>query len=139
MCSRRSGSRLLRLRTHLSWKDRSHSIEVAARIRAGVMMTCDLGVEPWHEQVTPLILTFNEEANIDRVLDKLRWAHRIVIVDSFSIDATLEIARRFPQVEIFQRAFDNHVDQWNFGLSQVTSEWVLTLDSDYVLSDDITS
>ena len=36
-----------------------------------------------------------------------------------------------------ERAFDNHTQQWNFGLDQITTEWVLTLDADYELSPDL--
>lgn len=85
--------------------------------------------------ITPLLITYNEEANIDRALEKLSWADRIVLVDSGSTDATLDIAARIPQVEIFIRAFDSFADQCNFGLAQVNSEWVLSLDADYILSD----
>ncbi|MEK6280440.1 MAG: glycosyltransferase family 2 protein [Acidobacteriota bacterium] len=88
------------------------------------------------EKITPLILTYNEAANIGRTLDRLRWARDIVVVDSFSEDETLEIVSRYPQVRMFQRSFDNHRDQWSFGLSQtdITTEWVLALDADYVLT-----
>ncbi|MBE0545463.1 MAG: glycosyltransferase family 2 protein [Verrucomicrobia bacterium] len=86
-------------------------------------------------QITPLILTFNEAPNIERVLDRLLWARRIVVVDSFSTDETKAICRKYPQVEFIQRPFDNHTNQWNFGLDQIRTEWVLTLDADYVLND----
>jgi glycosyltransferase involved in cell wall biosynthesis len=89
------------------------------------------------EGITPLILTFNEEPNIGRTLAKLTWAKRIVVVDSFSTDKTLEILKRYPQVELYQREFDDHSTQWNFGLDQVKSDWVLSLDADYVLSDEL--
>jgi glycosyltransferase involved in cell wall biosynthesis len=85
-------------------------------------------------EITPLILSFNEEANIERTINALDWAARIVLVDSFSSDRTIEIARRYEHVVIVQRAFDDHVSQWNFGLNQVTSQWVLSLDADYVLT-----
>ena len=87
--------------------------------------------------ITPLILTYNEEPNIGRLLEKLRWADRIVVVDSFSTDRTLEIAAGCPRVEVLQRTFDNHVNQWNFGLAQVQTPWVLSLDADYILSDEL--
>lgn len=86
--------------------------------------------------VTPLILTFNEEANIGRVLDELSWADRVVVIDSFSTDATVAVAGRYSFVEVFQRSFDNHTNQWNFGLSKVETPWVLSLDADYILSKD---
>lgn len=85
--------------------------------------------------VTPVILTYNEEANIARVLERLPWASRIVLVDSGSTDRTQDIARRFRNVVVVERKFDDHVTQWNFGLAQVDTSWVLSLDADYVLSD----
>jgi glycosyltransferase involved in cell wall biosynthesis len=87
------------------------------------------------ESTTPLILTYNEAPNIERTLQKLQWAKRIVIIDSFSDDETREIAISYPQVEVFQRKFDTHANQWNFGLEQIQSEWILSLDADYVLTD----
>lgn len=89
------------------------------------------------EQVTPLILTFNEAPNIDRTLQRLSWAKIIVVIDSGSTDGTLQILQSYPQVQIFQREFDTHANQWNYGLQQVKSEWVLSLDADYIVSDDL--
>ncbi|MFO1352896.1 MAG: glycosyltransferase family 2 protein [Gammaproteobacteria bacterium] len=86
--------------------------------------------------VTPVILTYNEEPNIDRTLQRLVWAHAIVIVDSHSSDRTCEIARRYTQARVVQRRFDSHAAQWNFAVHEtgVETEWVLALDADYVLS-----
>lgn len=89
--------------------------------------------------ITPLILTFNEAPNLDRVLQHLTWASRIVVIDSYSTDETLDILRAYPQVEVFQRQFDTHANQWNFGLSQIQTEWALSLDADYVVSDELVS
>ena len=89
------------------------------------------------DQITPLILTYNEDPNINRTLKKLTWAKRIIIIDSFSDDATLEILGQYPQVELFQRKFDTHGAQWNFGLGKITTDWVLSLDADYILSDQL--
>jgi glycosyltransferase involved in cell wall biosynthesis len=85
--------------------------------------------------VTPTLITFNEAPNIARTLDKLRWARRIVVVDSGSNDGTPEILKRYPQVALFTRSFDNFADQCNFGLAQVETDWALSLDADYELSD----
>jgi glycosyltransferase involved in cell wall biosynthesis len=85
--------------------------------------------------ITPLVITFNEIENVGRTLDRLTWAKRIVLIDSGSTDGTLEVARRYPQVEIVHRGFDSFADQCNFGLEQITSEWVLSLDADYELSE----
>src|ERR1043165_1449050 len=88
------------------------------------------------EQVTPLILTYNEAPNIGRMLDRLRWAQDIVVVDSFSQDETLEMVSRFPQARVFQRKFDCLEKQWNFGLKEtgIESDWILALDADYILT-----
>jgi glycosyltransferase involved in cell wall biosynthesis len=91
------------------------------------------------DQITPLILTYNEAPNLERTLHQLTWAETIVIIDSHSTDETLEIARKYPQVQIFQRPFDRHANQWNYGLTQVKTPWVLSLDADYVLSDRLIS
>jgi glycosyltransferase involved in cell wall biosynthesis len=82
-----------------------------------------------------MILTFNEEANIGRTLGKLTWARKILIIDSGSTDRTVEVASEYPQVVVIQRGFDTAAPQCNFGLTHVESEWVLSLDADYVLSD----
>jgi glycosyltransferase involved in cell wall biosynthesis len=87
--------------------------------------------------LTVLVLTFNEQDNIARTLDALRWAREVLIVDSFSTDETLSIASRFPNVRVVQRRFDSFADQCNFGLNQVTTPWVLSLDADYVLSPEL--
>lgn len=89
------------------------------------------------DDITPLIITFNEADNIGRTLTKLAWARRIVVVDSGSTDTTLEILRCHPQVHVVQRPFDDAAAQCNFGLTQVKSDWVLSLDADYVLSDQL--
>jgi glycosyltransferase involved in cell wall biosynthesis len=87
------------------------------------------------EAITPLVITFDESPNIARTLDKLAWARRIVVVDSGSTDGTQDVLARYPQVALFKRAFDSFADQCNFGLAQVESEWVLSLDADYEMSD----
>jgi glycosyltransferase involved in cell wall biosynthesis len=88
-------------------------------------------------QVTPLILTYNEAQNIARTLTELHWARDIVVLDSFSDDGTIEIASTFPQVRIYQRTFDCHRNQWEFGLKEtnINTPWVLALDADYIVTD----
>jgi len=88
-------------------------------------------------QITPLILTLNEAPNVARTLDKLRWARRIVVVDSGSTDGTLELLRTYSQVAVFHHPFVDFAIQWNFALDQVTGVWVLSLDADYELSDSL--
>jgi glycosyltransferase involved in cell wall biosynthesis len=89
------------------------------------------------DHITPLILTYNEAPNLRRTLERLTWAGEIVILDSFSTDATLAIAREFPQVRVVQRKFDSFAGQCNFGLQQAQTDWVLSLDADYVLTPEL--
>jgi glycosyltransferase involved in cell wall biosynthesis len=91
------------------------------------------------EEITPLILTYNEAPNISRTLECLAWACDIVVVDSFSEDDTVEIATSFSQVRLFQREFDCHRNQWEFGLREtgIRTPWVLALDADYVVTSDL--
>ncbi|NEU71596.1 glycosyltransferase family 2 protein [Hassallia byssoidea VB512170] len=91
------------------------------------------------DEVTPLILTYNEAANIDRTLQHLSWAKKIVVIDSYSTDETLEILNSYLRVQLMQRKFDTHATQWNYGLEQVTSAWVLSLDADYIITDELTA
>lgn len=88
-------------------------------------------------QITPVVLTYNESPNIGRCLDGLSWAHDIVVVDSFSSDDTLAIISRYPQARVSQRLFDTHAAQWTFALREtgIATEWVLALDADYCLSE----
>jgi glycosyltransferase involved in cell wall biosynthesis len=89
-------------------------------------------------QITPLILTFNEKENIARSIAPLSWAKEILIVDSGSTDGTLEIARAaHPTVRIVTRDFDSFAGQCNFGLAQIETDWVLSMDADYVLTPEL--
>jgi glycosyltransferase involved in cell wall biosynthesis len=89
------------------------------------------------DTITPLIITYNEAPNIDRTLQKLTWAKEIIIIDSYSTDETLNIIAAYPQAKVIQHPFESFASQCNFGLSKIESEWVLSLDADYVLSQEL--
>ena len=91
------------------------------------------------EKITPLILTYNEASNIEHTLQYLTWANSIVVIDSYSTDETLEILYSIPQVQVFQRKFDSFAVQCNYGLEKISSEWVLSLDADYILTEELIS
>jgi len=86
-------------------------------------------------QVTAMVITFNEAPNLRRCLDGLRWAPRILVIDSGSTDGTLDVARQYSQVDIVERPFDDFATQCNFGLARIETRWVLSLDADYQLSE----
>src|SRR5438477_7549608 len=90
------------------------------------------------DEITPLIMTLDEAPNIARCLARLQWAKSVLIIDSFSRDNTEQIAQScHPNVQIVQRRFDTHAAQWNFGLDQIVTPWVLALDADYELSREL--
>jgi len=91
------------------------------------------------DQITPLLITHDEAANICRTLAKLLWAQRIVVIDSGSTDGTVEMLRNYPQVKVFHHSFVDFASQCNYGLTQIDSSWVLSLDADYELSDQLVS
>jgi glycosyltransferase involved in cell wall biosynthesis len=80
------------------------------------------------------MITMNEEANLPRTLDSVRFADEIILVDSFSTDRTLEIARSY-NAKVFVEAFKGHGGQKNSAIDKCTSDWILLLDADEVLSD----
>jgi glycosyltransferase involved in cell wall biosynthesis len=88
-------------------------------------------------QTTAMVITYNEGPNLRRCLDRLRWAPRVLLIDSGSTDETLDIARQHPQVDIVERPFDDFATQCNFGLARIETRWVLSLDADYQLSEDL--
>jgi len=84
-----------------------------------------------HPPVSVLVLTRNEEANIAGCLESVRWAPEVFVVDSFSTDATVEIAESMG-AKTCQHAFENCAAQWNWALNNLpfSNEWVLVLDAD---------
>ena len=87
--------------------------------------------------ITPLVITYNEAPNVRRTLDKLAWARRIVVIDSGSSDGTIDILRTYANIEVFHHPFLDFASQCNFGISQIMTPWVLSLDADYELSDEL--
>lgn len=91
------------------------------------------------DTVTPLLITYNEIQNVGRTLAKLDWARRIVVIDSGSTDGTLETLAKDRRIEVVHRPFDSFAEQCNFGLAHIRTDWVLSLDADYELSDQFVS
>lgn len=87
----------------------------------------------WND-VTVLILTYNERENIGRTLKPLGSAKQILTIDSYSTDETLEIAGGLSNVRVVQHPFESFAAQCNYALSVIDTEWVLSIDADYVLT-----
>jgi len=88
--------------------------------------------------VSVLVLTLDEELNIGGCLDSVSWSDDVVVLDSFSTDRTVEIAKS-RGVRIYQRAFDNYANQRNYGLRDLSykNPWVLMLDADERVPPDL--
>jgi glycosyltransferase involved in cell wall biosynthesis len=87
--------------------------------------------------ISVAMIARNEEANLPRTLESVRWVDEIVIVDSGSSDRTPEIARSFGAKHIFNREFRGHPEQKNIAIDRCTSDWILLLDADEVVSPEL--
>lgn len=89
-------------------------------------------------KLSVLIITFNEERNIERCLKSvLKVADEIVVVDSFSNDKTKEICEKYP-VRFIENAFGGHIQQKNFAISCAAHPYILSLDADEALTEELT-
>jgi glycosyltransferase involved in cell wall biosynthesis len=82
------------------------------------------------------IITRNEEANLERTLGSVAWADEIVVLDSGSNDRTEEIARSF-RSRFFLETWKGFAAQKNSALEKCSGDWVLSLDADEALSDEL--
>ena len=86
-----------------------------------------------------VMISLNEAHNMDAVLENLSgFAQQIFLVDSYSIDATIDIALKHG-IHVVQRRFRNFGDQWNFALAKlpITEPWTMKLDPDERLTDEL--
>lgn len=86
-------------------------------------------------KISAVIITFNEEKNIERCIKSLtNIADEIVVVDSFSTDGTEEICKAH-NVRFISHKFDGHIEQKNWARKQVAHNVVLSLDADEALNE----
>ncbi|HEX9015900.1 MAG TPA: glycosyltransferase family 2 protein [Chloroflexota bacterium] len=81
------------------------------------------------ERLSVVLTTLNEERNIERCLNSVRWADEIVVVDSFSWDRTVELARRYT-TRVYQHEYPGSSRQVQRGIDYATGDWVLVVDAD---------
>ena len=82
------------------------------------------------------MIAMNEEENLPRTLESVRWADEIIVVDSGSKDRTIEIAKSFGAKTSYHD-FGGHGEQKNVALDLCTSDWILLLDADEVLTPEL--
>ena len=87
--------------------------------------------------ITAIVLTFNETLHIERCLSRIvPLVERVVVIDSFSTDETVTIARRMG-ADVYQRVWKNYADQLQWGIdnTDIATPWTLRLDADEYLED----
>ena len=86
--------------------------------------------------VSVVVITKNEEANIEACLASAAWADEIIVLDDNSTDRTVEMARRSTD-RIFSRKMDIEGAHRNYAYSLAKNEWVLSLDADETVSAEL--
>ena len=79
--------------------------------------------------VSVVVITRDEEANIGRCLNSVRWASERIVVDAGSRDQTAAVARELGAT-VLQRAWPGYGPQKNFGIELATQPWILSIDAD---------
>ena len=83
-----------------------------------------------------IIIVYNEARIIEECLKKLYWAEEIIVIDSGSTDSTVAICEKYNAKVIFNK-FVDYGTQKNFAVAQTSHDWILSLDADEVLSDEL--
>ena len=87
-------------------------------------------------KLTAIIPCKNEEDNIEGVIKSVDFADEIMVVDSFSTDKTVELARKHTNF-ILERKYIYPADQKNWAIPQAHNEWILLLDADERVTDEL--
>jgi len=87
-------------------------------------------------KITATIITLNEERNIARAIESLRCCDEIVLVDSGSVDRTVELAAKLG-ARVVESPWHGYATQKNYAAEQATHDWILSLDADEALSESL--
>jgi glycosyltransferase involved in cell wall biosynthesis len=87
-------------------------------------------------KISATIITYNEERNLPRAIESLRCCDEILVVDSGSTDRTVAIAERFG-ARVTEANWRGYAGQKNYASDQATYDWVLSIDADEALSEDL--
>ena len=79
--------------------------------------------------LSAVLITKNEERNVERCLSSLMFCDEIIVVDSFSTDKTIEIAKKYTE-KVYQHSWEGYAAQKNFAISLSKNNWILSIDAD---------
>src|SRR5438067_13192540 len=85
-------------------------------------------------KITATIITLNEERNITRAIESLRCCDEIVVLDSGSVDRTVELATK-AGARIVERSWHGYANQKNVAAEKASNDWILSLDADEALNE----
>ena len=91
--------------------------------------------------LTIIILTKNEEQNLKKCVESFRCvAKRVVIIDSFSVDCTVDLAKELG-IEVYKHEFESHATQFNWAIENINldTEWVAKVDADEEFTEELTT
>jgi glycosyltransferase involved in cell wall biosynthesis len=91
---------------------------------------------PMQNKISVIIITGNEEKNIKDCLQSVFWADEIIVVDSESVDRTVEVAKEFTN-KVYIHKWEGYAKQKVFALSLAKNEWILSLDADERVTKDL--
>lgn len=86
------------------------------------------------EPLSVVVTTLNNAATLERCLAGVAWADEIVVLDSGSTDATLDIAKKYA-ARVFSESFKGYSVQKQSAIDKATHDWVLLLDADEAFGD----
>lgn len=83
-----------------------------------------------------VIITLNEEKNIERCIKSVPFASEVIVVDTYSKDKTVELAKAL-SAKVFQKDWSGYGAQKAYATSLASNEWILSLDADEALSPEL--
>ena len=93
-------------------------------------------MRPDHLKISACVTAGNEEDKIAACLSSLSWCDEVVVVDSFSRDKTFEISKQYTP-HVYQHAWEGYIAQKNYIRSLAHHSWILFVDADEVVSDEL--
>ena len=81
-------------------------------------------------KISAVIITLNEQKALPGFLESLWFAHEIIVLDSYSTDNTVAIAKENKKVKVFERTFDDFSSQKNAAISKASHDWIVFFDPD---------